>query len=259
MEMIKPIVRLITFGAGSKEYRESAERLITQSKDFPSIDERKAYNDTDLPPEYHELFSALTGFGFYSWKPYLIYTELLKLELNDILVYIDAGCELNKRGIRRFDDYLSYTSKNDVLLFEMQHQNRHWTKNHPKLLGYPEHYYRNQLAATIIFLKNNERARQLAKAWLDLCAYENGALLKPPEEHELQLPGFMKHRCDQSCLSLCAYQHNINTIPDETWFQDWSYARNQPILALRNKTGVSILDQKLKINVFKRIKSFLKK
>jgi hypothetical protein len=256
--MRNPEVKLITFGAGSKDYRESAERLIAQSKDFPSINERRVYTDTDLPPDYHKLFSALTGLGFYSWKPYLIHAELLKLEPDDILVYIDAGCELNKRGIRRFDDYLSYTSKNDSLLFELQHPNRFWTKNHPKLLGYPDHYFRNQLAATVIFLKNNEKTRQLIKAWLDLCAYENGTLLKAPEENEPQLRGFMKHRCDQSCLSICAYLHNVITIPDETWFQDWSYAQNYPILALRNKTGTSVLKEKLKVNIIKRIKNFLK-
>jgi len=258
--MKRPVVKLITFGGGSAEYREAAERLITQSKDFPSIDARRSYTEVDLPPDYYERFKGLsdisTGCELYSWKPYLINAELLSQAQNDILIYIDAGYELNKNGIRRFDDYLSYTSKNDALLFEQQHPNRYWTKNHPKLLGYPEHYFRNQIAATVIFLKNNKQTKLLIKVWLDLCAYENGALLKDPEENELQIPGFMKHRNDQSCLSICAYLNIVITIPDETWFQDWSYAQNNPILALRNRTGVSVLNEKLKINIFKRIKNF---
>lgn len=254
-------MKLITFGGGSVEYRESAERLIMQSKNFLSIDERSAYTDIDLTLEYYNLFNGLidkyaTGHGLYSWKPYLIYVELSKLEPNDILIYIDAGCELNKHGVRRFDDYLSYTSKNDVLLFELQHPNRLWTKNHPKLIDYPEHYFRNQIASGIIFLKNNDRTKQLIKAWLDLCAYENGSLLKDPEDNEPQIPGFIKHRHDQSCLSICAYLHNVTPIPDETWFPDWSYAQQYPILALRNRTGSTKLNEKLKINIFKRIKNF---
>ena len=254
---------MITFGGGSEDYREAAERLITQSKDFQSIDERRAYTDIDLPSDYHKLFKGLienyvTGYGLYSWKPYLIYAELLRLEPNDILIYIDAGCELNKRGVRRFDDYLSYTSKNDVLLFELPFPNRFWTKSHPKLLDYPEHYFRNQLASGIIFLKNNEKTKQLIKAWLDLCVYENGMLLKDPEDNEPQLPGFMKHRHDQSCLSICAYLHNVTAIPDETWFRDWSYAKNSPILALRNRTGTFTLNKKLKINIIKRTKTLLR-
>src|SRR3569832_2262425 len=137
----RPIVKLITFGGGGIAYREAANRLITQSTNFPSIDARQAYTDLDLPQDYFQLFRGLAdeypaGYGLYSWKPYLIHAELLKLKKNDILIYIDAGCELNIHGIKRFDDYLSFTSQNDVLLFELQHPNRFWTKNHPKLLGH---------------------------------------------------------------------------------------------------------------------------
>lgn len=255
--MRKPIVKLITFGRG-KDLQEAAERLIKQSKDFSSIDERKAYTEIDLPSDYYSLFNGLpniaTSNGLYSWKPYLINAELENLQVNDILIYIDAGCELNKNGIRRFDDYLSHTSKYDVLLFEQQHPNRFWTKNHPKLLGYPEHFFRNHLVGGVIFLKNNEKTQQLIKAWLDLCAYQNGILLRDPEDNEPQLPGFIKHRHDQSCLSICAYLHNVATIPDETYFSDWSCAQNYPILALRNRSGVSVLNEKLEKTIFNKIK-----
>lgn len=258
VESKPPKVKLITFGAGGENYLNAAQRLINQSEDFASIDARKAYSEKDLPQEYYDLFSGIAGYGFYSWKPYLIYAELLKLEPNDILVYVDAGCELNKAGIQRFDDYLSYTSKNDMFLFELQHPNRYWTKNHPKLLGYPEHYFRNQLVATVVFVKNNEHSRKFIKSWLDLCAYENGLLLKNPEENEPQIKGFAKHRQDQSCLSVCAYLNNVATIPDETYFIDWGVAQKYPILALRNKTGNSVLQQKLKKSTFKKIKASLK-
>jgi hypothetical protein len=260
----KPIVRLITFGGGDGGFREAATRLTTQAKDFPSIDISRAYFDTDLPADYFRLFSGITescvtGYRLYSWKPFLIHAELTALSPNDILVYIDAGCELNKRGTHRFDDYLSYTSRNDALLFELQHPNRFWTKDHPKLVGYPEHYFRNQLAGGIIFLKKCDRTMEFVKDYLDLCAYENGALLKEPDSAEIQIPGFMNHRHDQSCLSTCAYLHNVATIPDETWFADWSEAKKYPILAFRNATGVSKLDDRLKTDVLKTVKRFLRK
>jgi hypothetical protein len=258
-EMKDPIVKLITFGGGSVAYRQAAERLIEQSIDFKSIDERKAYVDADLPPEYFKLFDGLmknypTGYGLYSWKPFLIHLELSRLQPNDILIYIDSGCELNNRGIRRFDDYLSHTAKTDVLLFEQQHPNRFWTKKHPMLTGYPEHHFRNQLVGGIIFLKNSQRTKELVKAYLELCSYDKGLLLKDPAEHEPQIPGFIKHRHDQSCLSTCAYLYNVSTLPDETWFRNWSDGANYPILALRNRTGTSKLKQELRKNIFDRLK-----
>jgi hypothetical protein len=109
--MRKPMVKLITFGGGNAGLREAAIRLIAQAKDFPSIDVGRAYFDTDLPADYYTLFSGITdscvtGYRLYSWKPFLIHAELSALSPNDVLVYMDAGCELNKRGIHRFDDYL---------------------------------------------------------------------------------------------------------------------------------------------------------
>jgi hypothetical protein len=225
--------------------------LIEQSEQFHSINERHAYTDLDLPSEYFEMFPGLVenyriGYGLYSWKSYLIRSELAKLRLNDILIYIDAGCELNPNGIRRFEDYLSFTAKNDLLLFEQRHPNRFWTKNHPKLLGYPEHYFRNQLVGGIVFVKKNERSERIIQAWLELCSYDGGTLLKDPGDSEPQVPGFKSHRHDQSCLSVCAYQHEVATMPDETWFQDWKSARDYPILTFRNRTGSSELQKKLK-------------
>jgi len=257
------MVKLITFGGGNAGFREAAIRLIAQAKDFPSIDVGRAYFDTDLPADYYTLFSGITdscvtGYRLYSWKPFLIHAELSGLSPNDVLVYMDAGCELNKRGIHRFDDYLSYTSRNDVLLFELQHPNRFWSKDHPKLVGYPEHYFRNQLVGGVIFLKKCDRTMEFVKEYLDLCAYDNGALLKEPESNEIQIPGFVNHRHDQSCLSICAYRHELATIPDETWFADWGRAQNYPILALRNKTGVSMLNDRLKTNVLTTAKRLLR-
>jgi hypothetical protein len=261
MKTRKPIVKLITFGGGNAGFRDAATRLIAQAKDFPSINVSRAYFDTDLPADYFSLFGAITdscGFRLYSWKPFLIHAELSALSPDDILVYLDAGCELNNRGVHRFDDYLSYTSKNDALLFELQHANRFWSKDHPKLLGYPQHYFRNQLVGGIIFLKKCDRTTAFVKEYLDLCAYDNGALLREPDSTEIQIPGFMNHRHDQSCLSTCAYLHNVAAIPDETWFADWRYGKNHPILAFRNATGVSQLNERLETNVLKSVKRFFR-
>lgn len=255
--MTVPLVKLITFGGGSAEYRNAATRLIIQSQDFFAINERKAYTDLDLPPDYYEIFNELNknykiGYGLYSWKPFLIYKELCELKPNDILIYLDAGCELNKHGIQRFNYYLSYTSKNDILVFELLHPNRFWTKNHAKLI-YSEHYFRNQIAATVIFLKNSEITQQFVKLWLELCIYENSILLKEPKNSDVQIPEFINHRHDQSCLSTCVYLYNINPLPDETWFSNWSHGKNYPILALRNRTGSSILNKKIQRNLLKDI------
>ena len=76
---------------------------------------------------------------------------------------------------------------------------------------------------------------------------------------QLQLKSFIKHRHDQSCLSICGFLQNIQPIKDETWFANWTKAYDYPILAFRNRTGQSILKKKLKGSFFSSIKFYLER
>lgn len=245
------IVKLITFGDGSTNYHEAVVRLLKQSESFSSINIREGFSSDNLNSEYHNLFPNFAekyprGYGNYSWKPFLISAELRKLKEGDILVYLDAGCELSAEGEERFQFYLSQTTKNDVTLFELPHPNRFYTKNDPKFFENPEHYLRNQIVAGVIFLKKSVKSTNFVDDWLALCTYEGGRLLVDPSQSETQIPGFVAHRHDQSCLSSCAFYHNIKTLPDETWFENFQGKEKYPILALRSRSGKSKIKRKLK-------------
>lgn len=238
-----PNVHLITFGDGSQDYREAAERLISQSNVFSSIDFRRAYKKEDLGAEYNSLFkeevrSTALGFGLYSWKPWLVHKHLNSIDENDILVYIDSGCELNPHGMSRFQDYLSITAEHGMLTFELQHAQRFWTKQHHMLASTnAEHYFRNQIAGTVFFIKKNVSSKKFCDDWLALSSHKGGETLMDPGASETQIAGFRAHRHDQSTLSLTAFMNNTYHIPDETYFTRWSSALDYPILALRNRTG----------------------
>ena len=58
-------------------------------------------NDNDIS-EYIEKHSNFirthrAGFGFWIWKPKIIYDTLNKMKEGDILVYCDAGMYVNKK------------------------------------------------------------------------------------------------------------------------------------------------------------------
>ena len=248
-------VKLITFGDGSKKYHDAVARLLKQSEAFSTIHSREGFSIDKLDPEYHEMFPDFSkkypeGHGYYAWKAFLIASELRKLDDGDILVYVDAGCELSANGEERFQFYLSETTKNDVTLFELPLPNRFYTKNDPTFFENPEHYLRNQLVSGVLFLKKGEKATNLINDWLALCAYEGGRLLMNPSRNETQIPGFIAHRHDQSCLSTCAYDHNIKTLPDETWFDDFRGKDNYPILAFRSRSGKSKMNRKFKRKIW---------
>ena len=63
----------------TKEFQEKNEKILSQSR----------------------------GHGYWLWKVHLIYETLTKkMNENDILVYVDSGCDINfKTGRKRFDEY----------------------------------------------------------------------------------------------------------------------------------------------------------
>lgn len=235
----QPIVKLIAFGGGVPGIEKALKRVKSQATAFPLIDEVETFSPADLGNDYEETFGHLVndfpdGFALRSWKPYLVDRELNKLQDNDILIYMDAGCEINPRGEEVFSEYLDYTSRKGFTFFSIGLQQRHWTKP-SELLVTSEHYFRNQVIAALFFIKVSDESRKFAKSWLALCALDRGYLLKEPEpDQDLGVLGFRAHRHDQSVLSKVVYELGIDPLKDGTYTEPWSLARRNPILAFRN-------------------------
>jgi hypothetical protein len=243
---LRPLVRLVSFGAGSKEVKDALMRLRYQALDIGLIDEVKAYSEDDLGVGYREIFGDLPesnpkGYGLWSWKPYLLLREAKTMNEGDILFYADAGVEINLKGSNRLADYLEQIARTGSLFFSLSYQNRFWTRNAPELVN-SSNFFRNQVSATVFGIRVSRASLELLEGWLQLSAKDGGALLKDADEGEAQIPGFAEHRHDQSTLSAVVYQHNvIGLVPDETWFKPWRRGKSMPFLAMRNKTGKTYL------------------
>lgn len=235
-----PIVRLVSFGAGLAGIDKGLERLEKQAKQFGEFDEIALHNEQSLDTGYFDVFGGLvqdfpTGYGLWSWKPYLIEKELANLKDGDVLIYLDAGFEINKAGRNRFFDYLDELAREDVLLFSISNQQRHWSKKHEFLSKPDQHYFRNQVIGGIIMLRVSDKARSLIRRWNELSQFEGGNLLKDQLATEPQIERFVSHRHDQSLLSRAAFEVSAHTIPDESYFNPWASGKNYPFWALRNK------------------------
>jgi hypothetical protein len=237
-----PIIRLVSFGAGLAGIDKALERLQKQARQFGEFDQIVVHNEQSLDTHYFNIFDGLiqdfpTGYGLWSWKPYLLEKELETLKDGDVLIYLDAGFEINKAGKNRFFDYLDFLAKEDALLFSISNQQRHWTKKHEILSKPDQHFFRNQVIGGIIMLRVSDKARTLIKRWNELCQFESGHLLKDQLATETQIARFASHRHDQSLLSRAAFEVSVHTIPDESYFNPWSNGKNYPFWALRNKNS----------------------
>ncbi len=239
----RPIVRLVSFGAGERGIHNALARIHRQASEFPWIDEIQTYSDTNLIDEYLEKLGEFAaenpkGFGLWSWKPFLIQHEFNTMKDGDVLIYLDAGVEINKRGAQRFTFYLDHLARQDIFVFSLDHQHRQWTKNNPEIFDYGQNYFRNQVVAGILMFRVSDVSRNLVNSWKELCIRDNGDLLKDPEINSSEFHDeLIEHRHDQALLSRTIFDLGIPTIPDETIFTSWRKGRDYPFLALRNKSS----------------------
>ena len=94
----------ITFSDGNQSFLNAGERIKSQAEDLNIFDKCIHYSNKHLmdDSEYwnkHKKFILNTkhkkGHGYYIWKPYLIQKTMNKMNDGDILLYLDAGCEID--------------------------------------------------------------------------------------------------------------------------------------------------------------------
>jgi hypothetical protein len=235
----------VSFGAGEKGIEKALARLRRQATEFPWIDQVSTYSTADLSTEYLQTLGDFLeanpkGFGLWSWKPFLIQEEFKSLSDGDILIYLDAGVEINKRGAPRFTFYLDHLAREDILVFSLDHQHRQWTKNNSAIFDYGKNYFRNQVVAGILMFRVSDSSRSLVKSWKELCTRDKGQLLQDPQKDSPEFhDDLVEHRHDQSLLSKAVFDLGIQTLPDETIFSSWRKGKEYPFLAMRNKASGS--------------------
>ena len=240
-----PSVSFITYG--NDNFKQSRERIVQEAKDFgPFTGVIKAYTPDDLSNEFKDatkdVLSGGRGGGFWIWKPYIIHDAMNKLNANDILVYADAGCRLNKSALPRFQEYLSMISaESGKSIFAM------------RLSGFPEYQWTTsqtfdylrippesdirtsaQIIATVLIFRKTEKSVALVQEWLNV-AIENPLLFSDTfnDEAKQNNPDFHDNRHDQSIFSLLVkseYSPHATIIEQEI---ENSSATNVPILAHR--------------------------
>jgi len=254
-----PKIFFMTFGAGNIGIQNAAQRLGSQAVESGFFDEVEVFSYSDLPPKVTELFAPATldecrGFGFWAWKPYLINQKMESLVDGDILVYLDAGSEINKHGVDRFTYYLDFVARHDVLVFPIPYQHRFWVKPHSSLRIERHNFFRNQVWAGMIMLRVSDLSRRIVSRWYEL-AFENSgsALTEDISDGEIFPEGFKEHRHDQSILSHVIYSEKLTMIDrDESTHTPWSKGEEFPFLALRNKSGISRLNRIFAVNRWRR-------
>lgn len=226
-------ISFITYG--NDAFKQSKDRIINEAKDVGCFNgEIKAYDPDDLSREFLEkvagVISMPRGGGYWIWKPYVIYDMLNQLNDNDILVYADAGCSLQKSAINRFNEYINMISPEteySVLGMRLRaHKQKTWTTN--KIFEYfhinsdSDIANKEQIHATVIICRKSPESLAIFKKWLDV-AKEKPDLFTDEynSESKRKNPHFSDNRHDQSIYSIILqippYNKSAKIIDDETY------------------------------------------
>jgi hypothetical protein len=212
------MITALMFAGGDQNYKNALVRLYNQAKYLELFDTILSYIDDDLIKDTefwnkHSNFimSNKRGFGYWLWKPYLILKTLNQMKDNDILIYLDIGCEID---IRKKSKILELIKKvdDDLIIGSFTHNDKDWTKfdlverleiKDHSLLITPQHQ------ASCIMIKKCQQTLDLVKEWYEISYENNYHYIDDSKSIKPNLIGFKEHRHDQSIFSLLTKKHNI--------------------------------------------------
>ncbi len=219
------MIHFITYG--NSEFNNAKERICKEVKATMWFDTITAYGVDDLSTDFKKKFGNILqqrqGGGYWIWKPYIIKKKLDEINDNDILIYLDAGCTINPRGKKRFDEYIKMvdSSEEGIISFQMHHIEKNWTVK--EIFEYFNVSMESNIACSgqiiggVMVIKNNENARNIFTKALQ-CLHDNPLLFTNHYNNNNQESCFNDNRHDQSVLSLLRKIYGSILLKDESWF-----------------------------------------
>jgi hypothetical protein len=224
-----------------RRYKKSLARIEEEAKTLGCFEDIFCWNEDDLIDAFWDKHSAFMlnhprGFGYYIWKPQVVYQVLCSMPENSVLVYADAGCQLNVKGLPRLKEYvqMAIDHPSGIIGFNTTFPMEEWTKM--DTMAYfnmtPEERRMPQHLGGIHIMHNRPSVRDFVRTWRDTC--QNYHLIDDTPSSIPNAPGFKDHRHDQSIFSILFLRHGGLSLPDETWWDPhWSTNLHYPIHAKR--------------------------
>ena len=243
---IRTKINFITYG--NDKFIKAKIRLLNQAKQFNEFDTVNGYEPEDLDSEFQEKYkdvlSQSRGGGYWIWRYHLIQKLLKKMQQNEILIYIDAGCHLNPKGKDRFHQYIEMLKKSEygMLSFQMHNQiEKTWTVK--EIFDYfgiereSEIGNQGQYLGGILFIKKCQHSEKFIDRMLQILE-EDRNLFTDFYNSRNQGQYFKDNRHEQSVSSILRKIVGSEVIPkDETWCPPFGNGESlkYPIWAKRDR------------------------
>ena len=218
-------IHFITYG--NNKYEGAINRLIDEARNTGWFTTSTPYRPADLSKEfrnkYNDILALQRGAGYWIWKFDIIKQNLAKIDNDDFLIYMDAGCSINPSGKKRFNEYIDMlnNSNEGIISFQMDHLEKTWTTRqifeHFNLDLNSNYANSGQIIATAVIMKKTEKLMKIIDECFNVLE-TNKLLFTDHYNHENQESYFRDNRHDQSVFSVIRKIHGSVVLGDETWF-----------------------------------------
>ncbi|WP_460197547.1 hypothetical protein [Segatella asaccharophila] len=194
------------------------ERIKKEAQGMNIFDGIYILSEKDFDIAYKKLFygehrNKMYAFGYYSWKSWAVKSVLDKLNEGDLLIYCDAGCTLNPKGLRKLHLWISDISKQDkdiMAFIQPQYLEKAYTKEEVFKyfsISQNDKMIRNtgQFFAGTLLVRKTLQSSDLINQWYNLSNYHKDLIDESTTCTEN--PDFITCRYDQSLLSLLLKQY----------------------------------------------------
>jgi hypothetical protein len=242
-------IHFITYG--DNKYEKAKQRILKQAEDFGIFKSIKGFGYENLTEKFKEKYKDILnmprGGGYWLWKLDIIKQTLNKINENDFIVYLDAGCHLNKSGMNRFNEYINMFNNNEygILSFQMIDQLEKWwttsqileyfninNKDKDKII-----LETGQYVGGVLIMRKNEHLLNYINEF-ENCIEKDKYLITDKYNKINQASYFKDNRHDQSISSILRKKLGSIVIPnDESWKPPFGNGKSlkYPFWATRSK------------------------
>lgn len=203
----------------NSKFRDVQTKNARTGTDVGTFDRVTCYTPNDIDKSFRgqneHILKQPKGDGYWLWKPYFIHRALSELSAGDYLFYCDSGAYFTQSIDPLIG--LSRDLNQDLMVFDLQQQEKHWTKRDAFVLldcDTPEYTESNQRLASFSLWRKSDFTEHFIDQYLTAAQDER---LITDLENQCGLTnydGFINHRHDQSIFSLLSKKHSIECFRD---------------------------------------------
>jgi hypothetical protein len=230
-------IHLLTFGGDyhGDNYISAAENLRNWAQEFNVFESITVINrefllqDSEFSSKHMNfILQNKRGFGYWVWKPYIIYKKLQQLKEGDILLYLDACCFLNVKGKDKFLEMIELVKQNPDgnLFFEYDQIISDWCKmDLIDALDAKEVMYKREVMPAVEFITVNIKMITFYKVFYEIaCNYH---LIDDTPSVAPNSLSFHEHRHDQSIFSILVRKYLPRSISTELYQTNFYYYKKE--------------------------------